>query len=115
MLFLADENMPGPAVALLRAAGVEVSWVREDAPGLPDDAVLAYAAELLTFDKDFGELAIKAEMTSTFGVILFRLPTSRPHELALRVANLVLSLSDWLGSFALVTPRQIRMRPLTGR
>jgi predicted nuclease of predicted toxin-antitoxin system len=61
MHFLADENFPGSAVRVLRQAGYFVDWVREVFPGLPDDEVFRWAvrdqAVILTFDKDFGELA----------------------------------------------------------
>ena len=61
MRLLADENFPGAAVAALEAAGHDVVWVRTEAPGTIDSDVLAWAAReeriLLTFDKDFGELA----------------------------------------------------------
>jgi predicted nuclease of predicted toxin-antitoxin system len=61
MRFLANENFPGAAVTALQAAGHEVVWVRTAAPGASDPDVLAWAAReqrvLLTFDKDFGELA----------------------------------------------------------
>lgn len=43
MRFLANENIPAAVVTALRAAGHDVAWVREDAPGAPDDAVLARA------------------------------------------------------------------------
>ena len=33
MRFLADENVPGPAVATLRARGHDVRWVKEAMPG----------------------------------------------------------------------------------
>jgi predicted nuclease of predicted toxin-antitoxin system len=58
MRFIANENFPGEAVAELRAVGHDVVWVRTEAPGSPDDDVLARAQQegriLLTFDKDFG-------------------------------------------------------------
>jgi excisionase family DNA binding protein len=58
---LANENIPGVAVSALAADGHDVVWVRTVAPGAPDVEVLAWAAResriLLTFDKDFGELA----------------------------------------------------------
>ena len=61
MRFLANENFPGTAVAALIAAGHDVVWVRNAAPGMSDPDVLAWAIRdertLLTFDKDFGELA----------------------------------------------------------
>jgi predicted nuclease of predicted toxin-antitoxin system len=61
MRILADENFPGGAGAALRERGHDVTWVQSDAPGISDAEVLAHAqAEgriLVTFDKDFGELA----------------------------------------------------------
>jgi predicted nuclease of predicted toxin-antitoxin system len=61
MRFLADENFPGSAVTALAAAGHDVVWVRVAAPGTTDRDVVAWAAReeriVLTFDKDFGELA----------------------------------------------------------
>jgi predicted nuclease of predicted toxin-antitoxin system len=61
MRFLANENFPGAAVKALEALGHNVVWVRVAAPGATDPDVLAWAAReeriLLTFDKDFGELA----------------------------------------------------------
>ena len=64
MVILADENVPGAAVARLRDAGHDVSWVSEDAPGTADPDVLERASKedrlLVTFDKDFGDLAYRA-------------------------------------------------------
>jgi predicted nuclease of predicted toxin-antitoxin system len=61
MRFLANENFAGAAVQALAAAGHDVAWVRTAAPGMVDPDVLAWAVRegriLLTFDKDFGELA----------------------------------------------------------
>jgi predicted nuclease of predicted toxin-antitoxin system len=61
MSFLADENFPRPAVEALRLAGLDVEWIAEVSPGAADDQVLAHCVStgrtLLTFDKDFGELA----------------------------------------------------------
>ncbi len=54
MDILADENVPGAAVARLRNAGHDVVWVSEEAPGTADPDVLERAAEedrlLVTFD-----------------------------------------------------------------
>jgi predicted nuclease of predicted toxin-antitoxin system len=61
MRFLANENFPGDAVAELVTGGHDVVWVRTAAPGTKDADVLAWAVReervLLTFDKDFCELA----------------------------------------------------------
>jgi predicted nuclease of predicted toxin-antitoxin system len=63
MRILADENFPGDAVTALREQGHDVLWIRTDAPGISDHEVLTHAqAEariLITFDKDFGELAFR--------------------------------------------------------
>lgn len=63
MKFLADENFPRPAVEALRNAGFDVAWISEGQSGAADEQVLARAAAegrtLLTFDKDFGELAFR--------------------------------------------------------
>ncbi len=40
MKILADENVPGAAVALLRSAGHDVAWMTEEAPGSADADVL---------------------------------------------------------------------------
>ena len=67
MRFLANENFPGAAVAAL---------------GASDPDVLAWAAReqriLLTFDKDFGELAQRSALPTTCGVVLLRLPMPKP-------------------------------------
>ena len=71
MRFLANENFPGTAVAALIAAGHDVVWVRNAAPGMSDPDVLAWAIRdertLLTFDKDFGELARASALPSACG------------------------------------------------
>ena len=78
MRFLADENIPAAAVAALIARGSDVVRVGAVAPGATDDEVLALAARegrtLLTFDKDFGELARDSALPRTCGVILLRVP-----------------------------------------
>ncbi|MBW4639087.1 MAG: DUF5615 family PIN-like protein [Gloeocapsa sp. UFS-A4-WI-NPMV-4B04] len=78
MRFLADENFLGDAVLALQQQGYDVVWIRIDAPGSSDQQVLARAQVeqriILTFDKDFGELAFRFGLLATSGIILFRLP-----------------------------------------
>lgn len=116
MLFLANENFPGAAVVLLSAAGHDVLWVRTAAPGTPDSEVLAWAARegriLLTFDKDFGELARAASLPATCGVILLRVPMSKPDEVGQRIAGLIMTRADWAGHFSVIEPGRVRMRSL---
>ncbi len=116
MKFLANENFPLDAVTVLRQAGHDVAWVRSDSPGITDEAVLARAiAEdrvLLTFDKDFGELAIRRGLPATCGIILFRTTATAGPEAASTLAAALSSRSDWRGHFAVVEDRRLRMRTL---
>lgn len=118
MRFLANENFPGEAVAALRAAGHDVGWVRTQAPGSADADVLATAQRenrvLLTFDKDFGELAWNRGLPATCGVVLFRLPMPSPATAGEALAAILSSRQDWTGHFAVVESGRIRMRPLPG-
>jgi hypothetical protein len=116
MRFLANENFPGTAVTALIAAGHDVVWVRNAAPGMTDPDVLAWAVRderiLLTFDKDFGELARASALPSTCGIVLFRMSMPKPGDVGQRLGNLVTSRKDWAGHFSVIEPGRIRMRPL---
>jgi predicted nuclease of predicted toxin-antitoxin system len=119
MRILANENFPGDAVIALRDRGHDVTWIRADAPGSSDLQVLARAqAEgriLVTFDKDFGELAFRSELPASSGVVLFRISVPSPSHVA-RVAVAALeSRTDWADHFAVVEDDRIRMIPLPGR
>jgi len=116
MRILANENFPGEAVDTLRLHGHDVAWVRTDAPGSSDQQVLKWARTddriLITFDKDFGELAFRSRLPASSGIILFRIsPPSSAH--VARVATTALnSRTDWVGHFAVVEDTRIRMTPL---
>lgn len=116
MRFLADENIPAAAVAALQAAGHDVVWVRTAIPGASDREVLhraiLEARVLLTFDKDFGELAKMSALPATCGVILFRTPMPQPGDLGNRFVNIIATRDDWAGNFSVVEPGRIRMRRL---
>jgi len=116
MRILANENFPGDAVAALRLHGHDVVWVRTDAPGSRDQQILEWARAddrvLVTFDKDFGELAIRARLPVSSGIILFRISTpSSAHVARVAVAALD-SRTDWAGHFSVVEDGRIRMSPL---
>jgi predicted nuclease of predicted toxin-antitoxin system len=116
MRFLANENFPGAAVTALAAGGHDVVWVTSRAPGASDADVLAWAAReariLLTFDKDFGELAKGAALPPGCGVILLRMPMPGPSEVGRRLADLISARDDWVGYFSVIEPGRVRMRPL---
>jgi predicted nuclease of predicted toxin-antitoxin system len=113
---LANENFPGPLVRELRRLGHDVASVKESMRGAEDREVLARAqAEgrlVVTFDKDFGELAYRFGLPASSGVILFRLSGSDPEIDNARALAALESGIDWVGSFAVVTNDRIRIRPL---
>ena len=113
--FLANENFPAAAVASLAAAGHDVVWVRIVAPGMPDPDVLAWAARehriLLTFDKDFGELARGSALPRTCGVVLLRIPMPKPEEAGLRRPHRS-PLAKIGPAISRSSSGRVRMRPL---
>jgi predicted nuclease of predicted toxin-antitoxin system len=119
MRFLADENFPGDAVLMLRELGHDVWWVRTEAPGTSDPAVLERSVTdsrvLLTFDKDFGELAWRSRLPASCGIVLFRLPVLNPVTTGKAIAEVLTSRDDWPGNFSVVEPGRIRMRSLASK
>ena len=115
---LADENFPGDAVEALRESGYDIAWIRTTAPGSRDPVALAKAqAEnriLITFDKDFGELAFRAGLSAANGIILFRISALSGEHIARIAAHALSQRTDWAGHFSAVEDRRIRMTPLPG-
>lgn len=111
---LANENVPGPVIAMLRQRGHDVVAIVEEARGLADAEVLARAQRdqrtVVTFDKDFGGLAFAARMPANCGVILFRLSGTAPDVDNRRVVAALESRTDWNGKFAIVEDDRIRVR-----
>jgi predicted nuclease of predicted toxin-antitoxin system len=118
MRFLANENFPLDAVEALRQDGHDVTWIRTEFPGISDPEVLSLAqAEeriLLTFDKDFGELAFRSKLPVTVGIILFRIKAPSGAVVAQKVARAIAMRDDWYGHFSVVEDDKIRMRMLKG-
>ncbi|MBR8835274.1 MAG: DUF5615 family PIN-like protein [Stigonema ocellatum SAG 48.90 = DSM 106950] len=116
MRFLANENFPADAVEALRHQGHDVTWIRTDAPGIVDAEVLNRAQSderiLLTFDKDFGELAFRSHLPATCGIILFRIKAPSGAVVAQKVAIAIASRTDWAGHFSVIEDDRIRMRVL---
>jgi predicted nuclease of predicted toxin-antitoxin system len=118
MRILANENFPAAAVRALQGRGHDVAWVHSDAAGSSDIQVLARAqAEariLVTFDKDFGELAFRSGLPASSGVVLFRISAPSPSHVAHIAVVALESRSDWAGHFAIIEDDRIRMTPLPG-
>ncbi len=106
MRLLANENFPYDAVMALREDGHDVVWIRTEAPGSHDEDILARAKTedriLITFDKDFGELAFRSKLPASCGIILFRISVRSSSYVARLAAGAVASRDDWSGHFAVV-------------
>ncbi|HEY3909861.1 MAG TPA: DUF5615 family PIN-like protein [Stellaceae bacterium] len=116
MRFLADENVPAAGVRALEAAGHDVVWVRLASPGISDADVLAWAIRehriLLTFDKDFGELAGTSALPPCCGIVLLRVPAPNSEAAGRLLASSIAAREDWVGHFSVIEPGRIRMRPM---
>ena len=117
MRLLVDENVPLIAVGALRAAGHDVYAASESAVGEPDEGLLAQAHAdqrlLITFDRDFGDLAVRRQQAASGGIVLWRFVPSSPDEVADLLRH-VLARTDveWGGRLSVVDRRHIRQRPL---
>ena len=113
MRILANENVPGEAVGALRSRGHDVAWVLEVDPGALDDAVVQRARDedrvIITFDKDFGELAFRARLPSSTGIIMFRLALSSPEHVTETIVAALQARDDWTGHFTVIEEGRIRM------
>jgi predicted nuclease of predicted toxin-antitoxin system len=100
----------------VRNIGHDVAWIRTDAPGSKGQDILRRAmAEpriLLTFDKDFGDLAFQFGLPASCGIVLCRLQASSSAALANLVVAGLQTRTDWAAQFSVVEPGRIRMRPL---
>jgi len=116
MRFLTNENIPRSVVAELREAGHDCLSAKESMRGSSDREILARAVAesrvLVTFDKDFGELAFGSGLPATCGVILFRITQRGRERDVRRVVDTLRSRDDWAGSFWTVTDLRIRRRSL---
>ena len=114
--FLANENVPADAVEALRVAGFEVDWIRERSPGISDPDVLAISLRegrvLITFDKDFGELAFRRGAVASAGGILLRPKLRSPGHLARFAVTVLTQPMTWAGHFSVARDGRIRVIPL---
>lgn len=117
MRLLANENFPLDAVEALRAEGHDIAWIREDSRGTSDENILLRAQEenriVVTFDKDFGELAFRSKLPAQSGVILFRVTPKSSQYIAQAAVQALTSRDNWAGHFSIVEDNRIRMTSLT--
>ena len=116
MRVIANENITGTVVRILRQQGHDVLSVKESMQGADDGSILQRAeAEqrlIVTQDKDFGELAYRYRLPASCGIVLFRLSGVDSSTDNQRMLDVIESRSDWTGRFSVVTDSRIRMRPL---
>jgi len=114
--FLANENVPGEVVQAARQAGHDLAWITELSAGADDETVLASAlAEgrvLLTFDKDFGEMAFQQGKDASCGVILLRPRLSNPDHVVRFTLAVLAQQVQWKGQFAVAQEGKLRVIPL---
>ncbi len=97
MRFLANENFPGDAVSALEFSGHDELDSHRGAR------------------KDFGELAWRAGLPASSGIILFRLPMPAAADVGVYLAARIGERTDWAGHFTVLEPGRIRMRPLSAQ
>jgi predicted nuclease of predicted toxin-antitoxin system len=116
MRFLADENVSRLVVERLRAAGFDVSSIRETRPGASDKDVLNEADSddrvLITEDRDFGELVVRQRL-KVRGIILLELDRLSSAAEAELVAEVIRMHGNRLtGNLVVIEPARVRLRPL---
>lgn len=116
MKLLADENVPSSIIRVLEEEGYDIRSIRLDAPGISDLEVMRYAHRdkriILTFDLDFGDLAIRDRVYPSAGIILLRLPQMNPHQMAEYTMGVIRSRQDWEGHLSVIENDRVRMRQL---
>ncbi len=117
MRLLADENIPLDTVRALRSAGHDVYSATEGGPGAPDlshvERALREDRLIVTFDRDFGELAVRGPMKPAAGVLLLRV-TPRSAEEVTQVLTDLLARTDvvWRGNLSVLDEMHLRQRPI---
>ncbi len=115
---LADENVPGPSIRLLRDEGLDVAAIAERSPGMTDRAVLELARNeqrwLLTCDRDFGELVFAANLPPPDAIVLLRDQTHSAMDPGRSVLALLENPMVSRAGFFVVDIRGVRWRPFHG-
>ena len=95
---------------------MDIAWVRDLSPGIGDEAFLtlsqAEGRVLLTFDKDFGEMAFEQEKMATPGIILLRPRLRSPEYVAQFTVALLTQSIDWTSNFSVAQEGRLRVVPL---
>src|SRR4029077_14814544 len=94
------------------APGSILEWIREIMPGADADDVLARSiAEqrvLVTFDKDFGDMAFRQGKLATYGVILMRPRLRAPDYVSRFIIGVLSQPIRWEGHFCVAREGRLR-------
>lgn len=117
MNLLVDENVSRRIAERLQQDGHTIILGQQVAQGQPDHEVLALAQRLaaivLTEDSDFGDLVMRQHLPAV-GVILLRLSGMERSAQPDYIAQIITSNATFiLGSFAVISPSGIRIRPFS--
>jgi hypothetical protein len=114
MNLLADESVDEQIVQRLRREGLDVSYVAEMEPGIPDELVLNRSNEanalLLTADKDFGELVFRDNRTARGRCIDSAGGLSAEKKAAIVAGAFADHATDFPNCFAVISANRVRIR-----
>jgi predicted nuclease of predicted toxin-antitoxin system len=105
------------SVELLRASGHDVVSISEVDPSTIDPDVISRAVRedpfILTFDRDYGDLIFRQQVTPPPGIIYLRLVPTSPEEPG-GILSELLDRTDitFDGQFTVVSRRELRQREL---
>ncbi|MBC3786844.1 DUF5615 family PIN-like protein [Spirosoma utsteinense] len=113
---LADENVEGRVIHLLRSEGYSVTAIQETQSGVSDETVLKTSVSsdtvLLTGDSDFGKLHFQKGHIHS-GILFYRLPRTTTEEKAHIILKTLQEHGDKLiNSFTVITAKKVRTRTL---
>jgi len=115
MRLLADENIPLDTIRALRHAGHDVFSTTESDRGAQDVAHIERAISedrlILTFDHDFGELAVRGPKKPHAGVLLLRITPKDPSAVTTLVLDLLARTDvEWRYRISVVDDAHVRQR-----
>ena len=113
---LADENVEGRVIRLLRSEGYNVTSVQETLSGVADEMVLETSVlsdtVLLTGDSDFGKLHFQKGHVHS-GILFYRLPRTTTEEKGQIILKTVQEYgAELINSFTVVTTKKVRTRKI---
>lgn len=111
---VADENVEGRVIRLLRSEGYTVTSIQETQSGVADEKVfetsVSSATVLLTDGSDFGRLHFQNGHIHS-GILFYRLPRTTTEEKGPIILKAIRDYGDQLMNFfTVVTAKKVRIR-----